>query len=68
MLPPAIPSDVQTDPAVVTFTRNAPRNSAGQTRYPSSSAAARAMPVGGHTGEALAWTKASASPSFPATT
>src|SRR5207247_1219978 len=53
VLPPAIPSDVQTDPAVVTFTRNAPRNSAGQTRYPSRSAAARAMPVGGHTGDAL---------------
>jgi hypothetical protein len=32
VLPPAIPSEVQTDPAVVTFTRNAPANRAGQTR------------------------------------
>ena len=67
VLPLAIPSDVQADPAVVTLTRNAPAKSAGQTRYPSSSVAASAMPVGGHTVVALGCTEARVRPTFPAT-
>jgi len=63
-----MPSDVQTDPAVVTFTSNAPTKIAGHTRYPYSSIAANAIPVGGHTAVALACSKASVSPSFPAAT
>ena len=67
VLPLAMPSDEATDPAVVRFTRNAPRKIAGHTVGPYSRAAASAMPVGGHTAVALAWTKASDSPSLPAT-
>src|SRR5262245_66671116 len=63
----AKPTEVKTEPAVVTFTRKAATNTAGQTRGPSSRNAARAMPVGGHTGEALAWTTARLRPNLPAT-
>src|SRR3989442_1406324 len=44
------------------FTTNAPAKIAGQTRYPSVRSAASAIPVGGQTGEALAWTNASPFP------
>src|SRR5262247_972947 len=40
VLPAAMPSDEATDPAVVTFTRNAPRKIAGHAEYPYSSRAA----------------------------
>ena len=66
VLPVAMPSDVHRFPAVVTFARNAPSRIAGQTRGPSSSIEASAIPVGGHTAVALAWTKASMSPSLAA--
>ena len=66
VLPVAMPSDEATDPAVVTFTRNAPRKIAGHTGNPYSRRAASAMPVGGHTAVALAWTNASDRPIFPA--
>src|SRR5215510_11855682 len=67
VLPAAMPSDEATDPAVVTFTRNAPRKIAGHAEYPYSSRAASAMPVGGHTAVALAWMNASDRPILPAT-
>ena len=41
VLPVAMHNDVVTSPAVVTFTKNAPINIAGQVRYPSTSMAAR---------------------------
>ena len=67
MFPAAIASEVSTAPDVVTFARNAARKMAGQTPGPSSRKAASAMPAGGHTGLALAWTKAKCwSASFPA--
>src|SRR5262249_48899552 len=56
VLPTATPSDVATEPWVVRLTRNAPAKIAGQTRGPARRTAASAMPVGGHTGVALAWT------------
>ena len=39
VFPVAITIDVAADPAVVRFTRNAPKKKAGQTRYPNSSGA-----------------------------
>ncbi len=68
MLPSAMPSEVATEPAVVTFTTKAPTATAGQARRPSSSSAARAIPVGGHTAVALACTEAKSRPSLPART
>jgi hypothetical protein len=67
VLPVAMPIEVRTDPSVVTFTRKAPSTMAGQTRDPSSRNAVSAIPEGGHTAVALAWTKANKRPSFPAT-
>jgi hypothetical protein len=61
-----MPIEVATEPAVVTFTRNAPTRMAGHARDPSTRNAANAMPVGGHTGEAFAWTNARLSPNLPA--
>jgi hypothetical protein len=49
-----MPAEVNAVPAVVRFTRKAPARIAGQTRRPSSRKALSAMPVGGHTGVALA--------------
>ena len=66
VLPTAMAIEVETEPAVVTFTRKAPSKIAGQMRYPSTKAAANAIPVGGHTAVALAFTKASRSPNLPA--
>jgi hypothetical protein len=67
VLPIAIPIEVAIDPVVVTFTRNAPRKIAGQTRGPSSRNEANAIPVGGQTGETLALTTARPRPDLPAT-
>src|SRR2546422_8250995 len=54
-----MPRDVATVPAVVIFARYAPAKMPGQTRYPNTRNAARAIPVGGHTAVALACTKRS---------
>jgi hypothetical protein len=62
-----MPREVAMDPAVVKFTRNAPTKIAGQTRYPRIRKDASAMPVQAHMAVALACTKASFKPSFPAT-
>ena len=67
VLPIATPIEVATEPAVVTLTRNAPTRMAGHARDPKSRKAANAIPVGGHTAEALALTKARLSPNLPAT-
>src|SRR2546423_6162598 len=63
-----MPTDVASEPTVVRLTRNAPSRIAGHTSYPSVRNAASVMPVGAHTPVALACTKASRSPSLPATT
>src|SRR5262249_30909988 len=52
---------------VVTLTSKAPSKIPGQAAYPSTSKAAREMPVGGHTAVALGWTNARDKPSLPAT-
>src|SRR5205807_9489760 len=63
VLPLAMQSEVAMLPAVVSFTKNAPRKMAGHVRYPSTSSAASAIPAGGQTGDALACKKASFNPS-----
>src|SRR6185295_5835266 len=55
VLPIAMPTEVQTDPAVVTLTRKAPARMAGQVRRPKSRKATRLIPVGGHPVVALSW-------------
>jgi hypothetical protein len=67
VLPAAMASDVATVPAVVRLTRNAPRSTPGQIAGPKIRNAASAMPLGGHTAVALAFTNASCRPIFPAT-
>jgi hypothetical protein len=54
-------------PCVVRFTKKAPKNIPGTTRYPKIRSDAIAMPVGGQTAVALEFTKASDNPSFPET-
>ena len=49
MLPAAMPIEVASVPAVVTFTVNAPRKIAGQARSPRIRKAARERPAAGHT-------------------
>ena len=66
VLPMPIPIEVAIPPAVVTFTRNAPSSTPGQTRWPKIKSEAIAIPVGGHTAEALAFTNARLSPILPA--
>jgi len=44
-----------TFPAVATLTRKDPRKIVGQDWYPRTSRAARAIPEGGQTGDALGW-------------
>src|SRR5712692_530320 len=68
VLPVAMPTEVRTEPAVVTLTRNAPIKMAGQKRRPRAINVATAMPVGGHTGVALGWTEAKRRLSLAATT
>src|SRR6266550_666595 len=63
VLPAAIATDVKSDPAVVSFTRSAPRKMPRHARGPKIRMAASAMPVGGQTAVALAFTNASARPS-----
>src|SRR5262245_18801840 len=53
VLPSATPKELATEPAVVTFARNAPMNTAGRNRVPPSSTASIAMPVGNQTADAL---------------
>jgi hypothetical protein len=65
-LPSAIPSDVATEPAVVTLATNAAEKMAGHIREPRTRKIAIAMPVGGQTALALAWMKARTRPSFAA--
>src|SRR5215467_4261695 len=67
VLPAAMPSDVHTDPAVVTLAMKAPTKIAGHIRVPRRSRAASAMPAAGQTDVAFAWTKASRRPSLAAT-
>src|SRR6266513_6374348 len=66
VFPVAIPNEVKRLPKVVTLTKNAPTNMAGQSRQPNTRSAARAIPVGGQTGDALACRKARFKLSFPA--
>ena len=49
------------------FATNAPANTPGQTREPSSSTAANASPDGGHTGDAFVFSNASTKPNRAAT-
>src|SRR5262249_56342239 len=58
VLPVAIPNDVARLPAVDAFAANAPSQIPSHARGPNKSSAASAMPVGGHTGDALACTNA----------
>src|SRR2546428_9254131 len=57
-----MPIELATEPAVNRFAKNAPSRIPGHTRYPSTSRAAGAIPVGGQIGGALGWTNASRSP------
>src|SRR5262245_22920991 len=52
-----MPSDPASVPAVVKLTRNAPTKMAGATPLPYVSSAAIATPVGGHTADALGWSR-----------
>src|SRR5262245_27050731 len=61
-LPVAIATAVPIELAAAALAVIAARNIAGQTRYPHSTIAARANPVGGQTDEALGWIKARARP------
>src|SRR5260370_27710632 len=60
--PVAIEIAVPIEPAAVALAIIAARNIAGETRYPHSTIAARANPVGGQMVEALGWIKARARP------
>src|SRR5689334_17757973 len=62
VLPVAIEIAVPIEPAAVALAIIAARNIAGQTRYPQSTTAARAKPVGGQMAEALGWISARAKP------
>jgi hypothetical protein len=59
-------SAVANDPWAAMFTRNAPRNTPGQSLYPDNKIVAKAIPLGGHTAEALGWTRAKDKPKLPA--
>src|SRR5450755_5094125 len=61
-----MPTEDGTAPVVDRLTRKAPSRIPGQTRYPRTRNAARAMPAGGHTAVALALTNASVNPGLPA--
>lgn len=60
--------DVQSEPAVVMFTKKAPKRIDGHSPRPPISIAAIARPVGGQTGDALGCRKASDRLNFPTTT
>src|SRR5215467_12274330 len=61
-LPPAMASTVQIEPCVTTLTAKAPIKTPGQRRLPHSNSAARAIPLGGQTAEALGFIDANESP------
>src|SRR5689334_7903082 len=65
-LPTAVANAIDSGAGVVTFTRNAPSATPGQTRRPRKSIAATATPDGGHTSVTVTPTVASDSPSLPA--
>jgi hypothetical protein len=67
VLPAAIAAEDSGSPDVVRLTKNAPALTAGQKRGPSIRSAASAIPEGGQTALALALTKATDRPAFPAT-
>src|SRR6185436_17278925 len=67
VFPNAIPKALKAGTGVKRLVSSAPRKIPGQTRYPSRSIAARAIPVGGQTGETFVWTEASDNPNLPAT-
>src|SRR6266567_5897020 len=58
VFPTAMPRDTGKDPWVVRLTKKAPKKTAGQRRRPRHRSTAKASPVGGQTGEALALKKA----------
>ena len=64
MLPKPIAAEVASEPAVVSLAANAATRIAGATRYPRSSTAASANPVGGQIGVALGLIEATSRPSF----
>src|SRR5262245_7713586 len=64
VLPTPMAAAAAIAPWVVILARNAPSRIAGATRYPRSSTAASASPVGGQIGVALGLIDASARPSF----
>src|SRR5262249_26883326 len=66
-LPVAIEIAGPIEPVVLALAIIAPRNIAGQARYPQSTIAARAKPVAGQMGEALGLIKAKARPLFART-
>lgn len=66
VFPMAMPPAVQSGSLAVALARNAPARMPGQTRYPSTSAAASAMPVGGHTAVTCSATVANERPSLAA--
>src|SRR4030095_12375359 len=68
VLPAAMLSAVANDPKTLMFTRKAPRNIPGQSRYPHRRIAANAIPLGGQTADALGWTRANDKPKPPAQT
>src|SRR6185369_11761871 len=61
VFPAAMAKDEAGEPNVVALAKNAPMAIAGQMRIPHSSMAAKASPLGGHTGLALGCRDASAS-------
>ena len=66
MLPNAMAAEAAIAPDVLRLTRKAPTVTAGHVRMPNMSRAATAIPVGGHTALALAFTNANERPSRPA--
>src|SRR5688572_10357373 len=68
VFPVAIANAVHTGALVPTLASQAPTQTAGHTRTPASSTAARAMPVGAHTVVICSATKASRKPTAAAAT
>jgi hypothetical protein len=56
---------VASEPCVAKFTNKAPSKIPGQSRYPHNRTAAKAMPLGGQTAEALELMKANDNPKVP---
>jgi hypothetical protein len=66
VLPAAMVDAVATDPCVTKLTNKAPRKTPGASRYPHKRTAAKAMPLGGQTAEALGFMEANDNPKLPA--